>query len=348
MGRGVMSSRVPRFGPIARRQQALFRDSLSAAAQAPSDDKGKRNAHLLAHGHELENLFPSLRSGGGALEFFAARGIQWWSSARSGDRPLDGTYMGPTRNLASSQVSCVNFLLPLATVPDALMALLHSIDSDVVAVEPIDDGNGHVAPLEFEWVGWREPLEGGRITRGANQTSIDAVIIARTDTGRRAYLIEWKYCEEYLRPEDKGVGSSGNTRKARYRHLYESPTSSFNGTLPFEDLLLEPFYQLMRMTLLGDRILAEGFTETLRVDDVRVVVVCPAANQDYRLVVPTTPVGRRSPSGTTVRKALRAGLKDPRRLDVIAQDDLVALLRSSTLAPALKSWLDYHSLRYAW
>jgi len=343
-----MPPATPRFGVIARRDQARFRGSLSEAAQQPTDDKAKRNPHLLAHGHELENLFPGLRGDGAALTFFADRGIQWWTNARSGDRVPDATYVGPTRNLASSQVSCVNFLLPLASVPGALLAVLRELDADVIDVELIVDGHGHAAPVEFEWVGWREPLEGGRITRGANQTSLDALVVARTTSGRRAYLIEWKYCEEYLHPEDKGEGRSGDTRKARYRHLCAAPTSSFNGTLPFEELLYEPFYQLMRMLLLGDRMLVEGVTEALRVDDMRVVVVCPTANDDYRRVVPTTPLGLRLPNGSAVREAMRAGLKDPRRLDVIAQDQVVARLREGPLAADLKPWLDYHALRYGW
>lgn len=343
-----MPARAPRFGVIARQQQQRFRETLSAAAQQPTDDKAKRNRHLLAHGHELENLYPSLREADGACAFFAQRGIRWWTNPRSGDRVPDATYAGPTRNLASSQVSCVNFLLPLASIPGALRALLQGLDADVVDVEAIVDGQGHVSPVEFEWVGWREPLEGGRITRGANQTSIDALIVARTTAGRRAYLIEWKYCEEYLHPENKGEGRSGDTRKARYRHLYEAPTSSFSVGLPFEALLYEPFYQLMRMLLLGDRMLLEGVTETLRVDDMRVVVVCPTANDDYRRVVPKTPLGRRWPGGSTVRDAMRAGLKDPRRLDVVAQDDLVERLRGGPLSGELKEWLDYHALRYGW
>ena len=49
---------------------------------------------------------------------------------------------GPTRNLASSQVACVNFLLPLARRPAALLALVRQLDPEVVAVEPIPDPLG--------------------------------------------------------------------------------------------------------------------------------------------------------------------------------------------------------------
>jgi hypothetical protein len=202
--------------------------------------------------------------------------------------------------------------------------------------------------VEFEWVGWRAPLEGGPITRGANQTSIDALLVARTQTGHRAYLFEWKYCEEYLHPEDKSQGSSGDTRRARYEHLYASPSSSFNGDIPFQQMLYDPFFQLMRQMLVGDRMLTEGVTEALRVNDMRVIVACPTANLDYRRVVPTTPIGRRLREGATVRDAMRASLKEPRRFEVVAQDELVKQLRAGPLSAELKPWLDYHELRYGW
>jgi hypothetical protein len=281
------------------------------------------------------------------MDFFSSRAIAWWTSSRSGDRDRDAHYVGPTRNLASSQVSCVNFLLPLAAIPGALLALLQQIDADVVGLEDIVDRRGSRSPVEFEWIGYRESVEGGR-TRGANQTSIDALMVARTTRGRRAYLIEWKYCEEYRNPENKGAGRSGATRRTRYQHLYGAPTSSFNGGLPFDELLYEPFCQLMRMLLLGDRMLQEGVTDSLRIDDARVIVVCPTANHDYRNLVLTTPLGRRWPAGTTVQTAMRAALKEPRRFEVVAQDDLVAGLRRGPLAEQIRPWLDYHELRYGW
>lgn len=74
------------------------------------------------------------------------------------------------------------------------------------------------------------------------------------------------------------------------------------------------------MFLLGDRMLAEGVTETLHVDDMRVVVVCPAANDDSRTVVSTTPLDRRWPNGSTVQAAMHAALREPRRFEVVAQE----------------------------
>lgn len=343
-----MARQQKRFGAIARQQQAAFRATLSPSAQAVTDDKGKRNGHLLAVGREIENLYPGLRGDDGALRFFRDREIKWWTNARSGDRNVGGGFEGPTRNLASSQVACVNFLLPLVETPDALVAFLRCLDDDVTGVEPIVDQRGHRSLVEFEWVGWDRPLEGGRITRGANQTSIDTFMIGRTPAGLRAYLIEWKYCEEYRRPEDKGEGQSGDTRRGRYASLFSQAQSSFNQVAQLEDFFFEPYYQIMRLLLLRDRMIEEGVSPDMQVADARVVVVCPSANTDYRHVVRETPLGRRFPSLDTVEEAVRATLKTPDSFVTLAQEDVVAALRRGPLSDELKPWLDYHQARYGW
>jgi hypothetical protein len=343
MGRTATS-----FGTLARQQQARFRSCLSAAAQRPDDDKGLRNPHLIAHGCELENLYPSLRGAGGAIDFFRDRRIKWWTSARSGDRPMGPEYEGPTRNLASSQVACVNFLLPLAAVPDGLTTFLRAIDEDVLGVVTITDREGKTSPVEFEWVGWSEPLEGGAITRGANQTSVDALVIGRIAAGNRAYLFEWKYCEEYRHPEDKGLGSKGETRRRRYQDLFKRSDSSFNNAAPFGEFLFEPFYQIMRLHLLADRMLREGVGPDLPICDARVVVVCPDANQQYRETVRTTPLSRRFPTLTTVEDAVRATLKVPRSFSVVAPEIVLRTMRASQVSPSLAAWTEYHRQRYGW
>lgn len=332
-----------RFGVHARKQQAAFRKTLSTAADHPAYDKGGRHGHLIALGHEDENLMPELRGSNGARKFFSDRKIKWWRNPRSGDSAGDG----PTRNLASSQVSCVNFLLSLASEPAALTELLRVIDPDVQEVLPIVHCD-RSSLVEFEWVGWNGPLEGGATTRGMNQTSADALMVARTKRGICAYVIEWKYCEEYLRPEDKGQGASGDTRRRRYSQLFADPTSAFNDAAPLDEFFFEPHYQIMRLLLLADRIRSSGVTECLRVDDARVLVVCPEANSDYRNVVQSTPLARRFPQVATIEAMVRATLKDPERFSVVAQESLVSALRASPIARTIGSWLDYHHVRYGW
>ena len=234
------------FGTFERKRQAAFRKGLTA----PSDAIGRRHDYLLALGCEEENLYPSLRGENGALRYFAERGIKWWQASASGDAS-DGKR--PTRNMASSQIACVNFLLPLVDIPGALTAALQAIDDDVTGVVDIEH-QGTCSPVELEWIGLDHALEGpGVKSRGANSTSVDAFMVAETPAGRRAYLMEWKYVEEY-RTDDKGQGRSGETRRARYAHLYaDSP--SFNGKAPFDAWLFEPFYQILRLRLAWNKTL---------------------------------------------------------------------------------------------
>ncbi len=340
------SSTAKRFGRIARAQQARFRETLPRAARNPSDDKGRRHGHLLAQGQEQYNLIPELRGPGGAIQLFGSRGIKWWRNARSGDVPgVDG----PTRNLASSQLACVNFLLPLARRPSALLAFLRLIDPNVTGVEPIPDrGGGAPSLVEFEWVGWDAPLEGGRVTRGAMQTSADALVVGRTVQGLRAFVFEWKYCEEYLRPSDKAAGPSGRTRRRRYQARYAASDSSFTGDIPLDDFLVEPFYQLMRLRLLADEMQRGGVAPAMPLTDARVVVICPAANQDYLVPVASTALARHYPSLPTIQAVMQATLRDPRGIQVASSEALIASLRASDVAGELADWLDYHALRYGW
>ena len=93
-------------------------------------------------------------------------------------------------------------------------------------------------------------------TRGANTTSIDALLVAETASGRRAYLIEWKYVEEY-RGRYLGDGSKGATRLERYSEAYaESPF--LPDSTPVTAWFYEPFYQMMRQRLLADRMVRKG------------------------------------------------------------------------------------------
>ena len=226
--------------------------------------------------------------------------------------------------MTSSQVACVNFFLPLAGIPGALLAVLRALDSDVRGVVPIEHGE-RTSCVEFEWIGLDRSLEGGH-TRGAHHTSADAFLVAETRAGnRRAYLFEWKYWERYLsgKPRDLGAGKSGQRRQNRYSPLFDAQYCSFDpASAPGLDAFLyEPFYQIMRQRLLADRMVHE---RELDVDEARIVVVVPEENWAYRTVADggttTSPVlAQRFPDLGTVKEVMRACLKDP-----AAQFDLVA------------------------
>ena len=330
---------MPSYRQEAEKRQARFRamsSTISLESRDPSDSRGQRTDYLLALSHETDNLYPTLRERDLALNFFAERSIKWWKGSGSGD---DTSVIGPTRSMMSSQVACVNFLLPLAGMDGALAAVLHAVDGDVKDIVPIEH-EGNTSLVEFEWIGLGGPLEEGEApTRGKNITNIDALIVAETDAGRRAYLMEWKYTESCPIGEDKG----NSKRRGRYSTRYNAESSSFNGNAPLDELLYEPFYQLMRQRLLADRMMND--TE-LGVTDAKVIAVVPECNNTYRERITSPPLARRFPNLKTVSDVFRATLKQP--------DEAYTMVCPSTLVAAVErecgdsasEWVRYQRERY--
>lgn len=233
--------------------------------------------------------------------------------------------------LGSSQVACVNFLLPLASSAESLTAVLRVLDDDIVSVAPMEydvpkTGLRCASFVELEWVGLGSTLEGAAATRGANVTSADALVIGITADGRRrAYVFEWKNAESYPNDEYKGHGSSGDKRRQRYSSMYAAPDSPFNGEVPIDAMLYEPFYQLMRLGLLGAKMVREA---EFGVSEARVVVACPAANVEYRNRV-TSPELRSRP-GKTVESVMNGLARIPDAFRVVDHAMLAAVFRQST------------------
>lgn len=307
--------------------QARFRDTsptISQLGRTPTDPSGLRNGHLLRTGCEDENLYPKIRGDNGARDFFTERGIR-------GALP---------RSMVSSQVLCVNFMLPLADMDGALAAALRAIDHDVMGVVPIEHER-RKSSVEFEWVGVPDSLEGGR-TRGANVTNVDAFIIAETGAGRRAYLMEWKYTESY---GGKSADKRSDERRRRYTDMYFAESSSFSGDVPMDDLLYEPFYQLMRNRLLADRMIAN---HELGVSDAKVIAVVPEGNAEYREIITSPKLAERFSNLRTVSDIFTATLKEPDKAFATVSPStlLEAVERECGEAPAISEWAGYMRDRY--
>lgn len=340
---------MPDFETTAKARLAQFRDhspTISAAARAPTDHKGAMYRHLLALGYERENLFPILRRPGGASEFFRERGIHWWKAIRSGDVPGPDY---PTRNLASSQVCCVNFLLPLAKSPGPLETLLSCIDSDEKAIASIaysNKGSQLSSRVEFEWVGLRQTLEGtSPQLRGAHATSADALILADLRRGgRRAYVIEWKFVEKYRPDHYLGDGTAGATRLLRYSPRYVAPSSVFRRTVPIEEWLFEPLYQILRLLLLGHKMVEE---QELGVTEASVVVICPSHNTAYLNRITSPGFRNRFTAASTIEQAVHSALLDNTHFKVLSQEELLSSVANRHAAD-LKPWIAYHHERYGW
>ena len=177
--------------------------------------------------------------------------------------------------------------------------------------------------------------------------------MAETASGRRrAYLLEWKYTEQYLaaRPRFKGRGSSGETRRSRYGNLFRAAYSSFNpeAAPELDEFFYEPFYQIMRQRLLADRMVHRG---ELGVDEAKVVVVVPEQNRAYRTVAAggkttSPPLAHRLPRRQTVEEVMRAVLRSPgTQFDTVAPSTLLGLV-TRTLPTQTRPWAQYWLERY--
>ena len=230
------------------------------------------------------NLAPSLRQA--AADCFRAPGgnsqdaITWHRHASHG---------------LSSQVCCLNFLMPLAERPEVLSRIV----GQALGVSPprmleVETGpQGRPWLIGFEWTGGPgadflgEAVNGARLTRGANATSADAFVQFEGADGPEKLLIEWKYTEQYGGPlTDKrsvdGLTGGNLTRTARYRDKLFAPGGPITpglhppgepeGPLTLADFFWEPFYQLVRQQMLAFRM------ERASGERTRVLHLSPAGN----------------------------------------------------------------------
>jgi hypothetical protein len=182
------------------------------------------------------NLWAGIRED--AIDYFRRNKIPFWDSINE-----------PTGHLLSSQIACINHLYFVRQRGDIATSILKGIDSKVKTALIMDNGpdSGYV---DFEVIGAKNYLGEKLHTRGANSTSVDALMIAELDNGsHKLFLIEWKYVESYTKTS-KAEGDSGKTRIKTYTPLL----SQFDCPIKLSDiegLFTEPYYQLMRQTLLA-------------------------------------------------------------------------------------------------
>ena len=297
-----------------------------------------------------ENLFEEARS---QVAAFREKKIPWHKGV--GGRP--------TTHLCSSQVCCVNFLAPLADIPDALLRLVKKTYPGAVQMLPVDPkGTRYV---EFEWIGdpSRDYLDeagkhSGVRTRGANCTSADAAVRYRDGDGlEHVVLIEWKYCESYrdlasipsdrrLLADVEGVPtSSGLTRRGRYEHRLDEVVDLPEEVI-FDDLCVEPLYQLMRQQLLAHEMETEGKEAAT----VSVLHLAPRANHDFARI--TSPAVREwaakeyAGEDLGVTEAWRRLLKHRDRFEHRYIEDWFAPLLADP-DPVLAQWRAYIRARYS-
>ncbi len=272
---------------------------------------GKEREFVLSN--PAKNLWKEIHDE--AVKYFADNKVSWWKSSS-----------GPSGHLLSSQVACVNHLFPISQRQELATAVLKNVDPTFKKALKVDEGF-----VEFEKVG-RELLGKERtLSRGANSTSIDAMMLGEKNDGSKILvLIEWKYTENYADTSIL-VSKSGTSRLENYRELLEAsncPIKCEN----LEAMFYEPFYQLMRQTLLGSTMTERKEYETT---DWLHLHIVPPANKELKERV-TSPLL----TGETMEEAWKKVLRQPEKYKVISPEDFLSPLCESSATKDLADYLD--------
>lgn len=290
----------------------------------PEESGFRGSAYRLEPQHRGLNLAPVIQEQASA--YFAEKGIAWHLHANHG---------------LSSQVCCLNYLMPLAFDPATLSRIIgraFRIDPpEILAME--QDAAGRDWFVAFEWIGLRDYLNewptGGAPQRGANVTSADAAIRFRHGDKIEIALIEWKFSESYGAP----LSPDGNEkRRARYADISFGPTGPIRNDLGvvLDDFFWEPFYQMLRQQMLA---LGMQRDRELGAEHVRVLHISPAENADLHKVTAPTLRSR----GSDAFDVFRGLLIDPSAFVGWSIEGLFTPLLSD--GPA--EWSKYLRSRYA-
>ena len=166
--------------------------------------------------------------------------------------------------------------------------------------------------------------------RGANCTSVDACMIGKNKAGEKIlFFIEWKYTEFY--------GYKSKQCKAR-EDVYNNLIT--NNVSPFKDIRVdiyyyEPFYQLMRQTLLAEQCIKNreyGCT------DYRIVHVIPTEN-----VKLLNTVTSKKMTGSTISEAWKNVLKRENTYISLSPKEFISPIKKEEEA---FQFIDYLNKRY--
>lgn len=253
----------------ARARQARWRGQRPRGRWRNRDGRWIPVAHILPVDRANENLwFPISET---LKAHFRQHHIAWHEgrSNKYGDRPEPG----PSPNLMSSQIACLNFWVGLGhSSLDGLLRAVRLFASDAAKVVPPVDK----ALVEPEWIGLENYLgERGSRRRGKYATSADLLIAYEDSHGvRHGLLIESKYGESYD-GEHLRYSKRGTDRVRIYQRAWSAQGSPIRPSVALADVMYDPFDQLMRLQLLAA---AMARARELGFRSVKVGWVAPCAN----------------------------------------------------------------------
>lgn len=289
-----------------RNRENLFRDPGDGIFYNKKREFVLRDASL--------NLWAGIRYD--VIDYFERNKITWWMGEKRNK---------PTGHLLSSQIACLNHLYCVRQRKDLASTILCKLSEVIEEAVIVDDGF-----VEFEVIGKTNYLNEKSHTRGVNSTSVDAVMVGKKNNGRNILIIiEWKYTETY-REEPKYIPERYNVYN-KLLEAHDCPIVAKN----HESLYYEPFYQLMRQTLLGWKMVRNL---EYKCDDYLHVHVIPSQNVELRNKI-TSP----GLVGKNMSEAWMSVLKEKQKYLVITPEELVSPIidRRDT-----KSILNYLRVRY--
>lgn len=251
------------------------------------------------------NLYAPIREK--VKAYFTDNHIHWWRGN------------GPSGHTLSSQIACLNHLIPIMHDPQAVLALVNGIRNEFTEVLPISCDK-HPAYISIEVVSSSDHLNERCSTRGAKCTSVDALIMAKHQSGKTIMIpIEWKYTESYPTFDKSAEGDmsqKGLERQRRYNQLIDDSVQLvsldvYEGSVYYQ----EPFYQLMRQTLWAEQVIRHKDTECIKADDYWHIHIVPKANKallscKYKV------------SGKSMEETWRSMLNDQSKYSIVDPEDL--------------------------
>jgi hypothetical protein len=286
-----------------------------------AEEQWQLSGHVLPYEQAAETLHESVRAT--ALDYFKRHEIKWWTS--KWDARTKEMEPRPTGHLNSSQVACVNHLEPARIDARVAQQVISNVDESLAPVR-VDDGY-----VDYEWIGRGDYLgERGSRTRGANITSLDALMCGERDGQRILLVFEWKYLEAYG-PDPVATSRRGTDRIATYMPLLDDSECPIvlgaHGRLFYE-----PYYQLMRQTLLAWQMVKH---KEFRASDWLHIHVVPELNLALRRR------GKGAPelAGASMAEAWRSVLKRPEGYRLMTPHELLVGVGRHGRWADWRSWL---------
>jgi hypothetical protein len=194
--------------------------------------------------------------------------------------------------------------------------------------------------VSFEWIGEQNYLRERGNSRGSFRTNVDVIFRFRTIDGRvRIVLTEWKYCESYRAARSLRFSKRGTDRAAIYYPCLTEDRCQIElpGTFDFENLLFDPFDQMMRNQLLAS---AMERHQEMGANRVSLWHISPKGNEGFLNPVLSKRIAGDGPCSVS---AIWGKLSKPGRFLSTPLEDIIPVLVASAPHTA---WSKYINLRY--